>query len=250
MTNERDKTDRDELVSRTYRDLPAPRVPDHLNQRILQMAANRKNGKEGVLFATWMKPVAWAATIALSLAIVLELSEVPTTPIEVEGMTVGEAKRESTVQSTRDEFAPKDADALEQAENRARAEIGADQASVREDEPESPAEVVFEEVVLEDASPMKSAAKTNSFAASSPAAARPAARTLAADQPATEPEASLARSMEKRESDAATACDMKARQSAEDWLECIDNLRKSGAIQDADREYEAFILEYPAESAN
>lgn len=265
MTDERDKADTDELVSETYRDLPAPRAPEHLNQSILQMAANRDGGEKGLLFAGWMKPVAWAATIALSLVIVMDYSELPTTSVESDIEPVGE--------SIRDEIAPQDADALEQAENRARSQIGLDQPSVREDEPQTPAEVVFEEIMLEDPSPMKSEAKSksNTFSASSPAAARPAARKLAAelpapdeadlglldsDQPALErqaaeePIAYLASSLEKKESDAAATCDAKARQSAQAWLECIDNLRESGAIEDADREYEAFILEYPTESAS
>ena len=40
-----------------------------------------------------------------------------------------------------------------------------------------------------------------------------------------------------------------ARQSAEDWLECIEVLRESGAVEAANLEYEAFILEYPVASA-
>lgn len=250
MTNERDKTDTDELVSETYRDLPAPRAPEHLNQSILRMAAIKAGGKKGLLFSAWMKPVAWAATIALSLAIVMDYSELLTTSVERDIVPVGE--------SMRDEFTPQDADALEQAENRARSQIGADQPSVRADEPqEAPTEIVVEEVMLEDASPMSSEAKdkgkSNTYSASSPAAARPAARKLAAEQPSPDeakPIAYLASSMEKKESDTTVACDAKARQSAEAWLECIDNLRESGAIEDADREYEAFILEYPAESAS
>ncbi len=233
MTSERDKADTDELVSDTYRELSAPKTPEHLNQSVLRMAAGREGGKKGLLFAAWMKPVAWAATIALSLAIVIEYSEVPTTPIAIDIAPVGE--------SIRDEFAPTGA--------------------------------VLEEMILEDASPMKSEAKGkhNSFAASSPAAARPAARKLAADalatdqpdsgpdnsirpalerQVTTEPVSPTAASLEKKESDSASACDAEARQSAASWMECIAKLRESGAVLDADREYEAFILKYPAESAN
>ena len=265
MTDERDKAGRDKLVSETYRKLSAPKAPDHLNQSVLRMAASGEASTKGLLFAAWMKPVAWAATIALSLAIVIEYSEVPTRSVELDIVPVGE--------STRDEIAPINTDELKHVETRARSEIGSDQTSIRQDKPQAPTAAVLEEMMLEDASPIKSEAKskTNTFSASSPAAARPAARKLATEQPApdeansglldsdqralegqaaAEPLAYLASSTEKKESDATTTCDAKARQSAEAWLECIDDLRESGAIEDADREYEAFILEYPAESAN
>ena len=221
MTNEQDREGRDELVSATYRELDAPRTPDHLNQTILRMAADKSTGKGSFLFAAWMKPVAWAATIGLSLAIVLELSDVPTTPVQMDAVPALEPKVESKVES------------------------------------------IAEELVLEDTELLKSEAKrkTDSFAASLPAAARPAARKRAVDQPAAdlsdarqqvraEAVASFALSMEKKESDAAAACDTKARQSADDWLECIDNLRESGAVEEAEREYAAFKLEYPVESTN
>lgn len=197
MTNERDKEDMDTRVSETYRELSAPRVPDHLNQTILRMAANKSPGKGNLLFAAWVKPVTLAATIALSLAIVLELTEVPTTAVQMEVAPAVERQVES----------------------------------VREDESTSDDGQVIEELVLEDTDLAKSEAKNkmNSFAASSPAAALPAARKRA---------------------DAAATCDEKSRQSADTWLDCIHKLSESGFALDADREYKAFILEYPAEAAN
>jgi len=197
MTNERDNEDMDTRVSETYRKLSAPRVPDHLNQTILRMAAAKRPGKGGFLFAAWVKPVTLAATIVLSLAIVLELTEVPTTAIRTEVIPAIEQQAESVAD-----------------------------------------ESIVEELVLKDTDLAKSEVKgkTNSFAAA-PAAALPAARKRAADIPdSNQP--------------AATRCDEKALLSADTWLDCIDKLRESGLTQDADREYEAFILEYPAEAAN
>lgn len=261
MTIERDKEELDTLVSRTYRELPTPRAPDHLNQSILRMAANKSQGKGNFLFAAWIKPVTLAATMGLSLAILLEMSEVQTT---AEQMELVPTTVESQVESVREEFTPQETDSLEQAENRARSEIEQDPVSIREDEPASTEEGFVEEPVLEDVDLRKREAKgkVDSFAASAPAAARPAARKLAADLPdsnqpvaeqrlvTTEPVASFGLSTEIKDSDAEAACDERVRQSADTWLECIDELRKSGATLDADREYEAFILEYPAESAN
>ena len=233
MTNERDKKETDALVSETYREIPTPRVPDHLNQTILRMAANKRAGKGDFLFAKWMKPVTLAATIALSLTIVMELTEVPTTAVQTE-------------------LAP----AIEQ----------------REDEATSADERFVEELTLKDTDLAKSEArgKMDSFAASPSSAALPAARKRAADMPdsnqpaamsldsdqvvaegliAEAPVASKEITSAKTES-AAAACDEKSRQSADTWLDCIDDLRESGLTRDADREYEAFILEYPAEAAN
>jgi hypothetical protein len=203
MTNERDKEDMDTRVSETYRELSAPRVPDHLNQTILQLAANKGPGKGDFLFAKWLKPVTLAATIALSLAIVMELTDVPTTAVRMELEPAVEQQVESV------------------SENEATS------ADVR----------FVEELTLKDTDLAKREAKgkMDSFAASPSSAALPAARKRAADMP---------------DSNQAAACDEKSRQSADTWLDCIDDLRESGLTLDADREYEAFILDYPAEAAN
>ena len=218
MTNERDREELDALVSETYRELPAPRVPDDLNQSILRMAGKKDRGKADFLFAKWMKPVTLAATVALSLAIVLELSEVPVAsgPMEVDP-------------AAREKLAPREADRMDEG--------------------------LLEELVLEDADLAKSEAKgkIESFAASPPAAALPMARKKTADIPDSNQPAALSTvglSMEIGESELTAACDERVRQSANSWLECIDQLREAGATLDADREYDAFMLEYPTGSAD
>jgi len=235
MSNERDKEFMDELVSKTYQELPTPPAPDRLNERILRMAARQSKVRNKFSFAAWMKPVTWAATVAISLTIVLELSELPT----ISGQMDDAAAINSTGKSIADEFAPQDRVSLEQAENRARSQTVPDRTPLRENESSVPAEGYPEELVIEDKG------KTDSFAAAAPAAATPVAR-----QRADEPVASLALSVEKKESDADAACDMKIRESSDDWLECIENLRESGAVELADREYAAFMRAYPAETAN
>jgi hypothetical protein len=241
MTNERDKEDMDTRVSDTYRELSAPRVPDHLNQTILRMAANKSPGKGNLLFAAWVKPVTLAATIALSLAIVLELTEVPTTAIQTEVIPAIEQQPESIAE----EFAPQETDSQGRAESRARAQFELNRMPVREDESTSADGLIVEELVLKDTDLTKSETKRkiDSFAASPAAAALPTARKRAADVPASNQPAA-------KESSVASTCDDIARQSAGTWLECIDKMRESGLTLDADVEYEAFILEYPAEAAN
>ncbi|TFG39250.1 MAG: hypothetical protein E4H42_06310 [Chromatiales bacterium] len=43
----------------------------------------------------------------------------------------------------------------------------------------------------------------------------------------------------------ASACDVATQESADDWMECIQDLRETGAIELAAREYEAYLLKYP-----
>ena len=268
MTNERDKADMDARVSETYRELSAPRVPDHLNQRILRMAANQGPGMANSLFKTWMKPVTVAATIALSLAIVLELTELPTAAVQMEVAPAVDSQAESV----REEITPQETDSLGRADGRARSQFERSPMPVREDESSSADVLILEELVLKDTDLVKSEAKgkIDSFALSPSAAALPVARKLAADTPdsnqaaaisldldqaaaerpnASEPVASVAITSAKKESRTAATCDEKARRSVETWLDCIDKLRESGSPLSADLEYEAFIRQYPAEAA-
>ena len=79
MNIERDKPDSgndDRLVSTTYREIANESAPDALNQSILRQAAAAAKPRYARNMS-WMRPMAWAATIGLSLAIVLEIMQVP-----------------------------------------------------------------------------------------------------------------------------------------------------------------------------
>ena len=80
MTKERPHPEMDDvsdpLVSQRYGEIASERVPADLDRAILRQA--RQNvGKQYSKSLTWLRPMAWAATIGLSLAIVIELSNVP-----------------------------------------------------------------------------------------------------------------------------------------------------------------------------
>ncbi len=231
MTSERDEKVTDELVSKTYRELDSVRTPDHLNQSILRMAADKKAGRNGFFVAAWMRPVTWAATIALSLAIVLELSDVPTAPVPVDVIPAAESKLESL----REELTPLDGDALEQLENRA----------------QQPSE--FERSwVAEEELPVSAAEKPRARKRPSDQAIvgrtvvdrldQPVARQKAAAEPVASP---AVFEDEKKLTDSNRACDDKMQQTASTWLECIADLRESGAIVEADREFAALQQKYP-----
>ena len=59
----------DPEVSALYRELAAERTPERLDRAVLKAAAVRPEPKP---WPRWTRPAAWAATIGLSLAIVLE----------------------------------------------------------------------------------------------------------------------------------------------------------------------------------
>ncbi len=80
MTKERSHPDTDgvtdPLVSRTYRESASERVPDALDRAVLQQAKQNAS-KPYSRSIIWLRPMAWAATIGLSLAIVIELANLP-----------------------------------------------------------------------------------------------------------------------------------------------------------------------------
>ena len=78
MTEERSNSDNveDALVSRTYRESAVEQVPDELDQAVLQRARQRSSNRYS-RSVVWLRPMAWAATIGLCLAIVVEINNVP-----------------------------------------------------------------------------------------------------------------------------------------------------------------------------
>lgn len=57
----------------------------------------------------------------------------------------------------------------------------------------------------------------------------------------------FAQTTAEKESGAPDACAATLHATREKWLNCIDTLRERGFMDEADREYAAFLLEYPAE---
>jgi hypothetical protein len=112
----------DELVATTYRATANETVPQHLNERVLGMAANPKlAGKPSSWLASaWTKPLAWVATVGLSVAMVLEITLVSSLP------EPGDAAIPA-VESVRDDFVPRDTTALDQALQRAQLQNGPSQ---------------------------------------------------------------------------------------------------------------------------
>ena len=207
MTSEHENDERDELVSETYRDLGIEQAPEHLNQSILRMAASdgKRGRSNGRLLGAWTKPLAWAATIGLSLAIVLEVTQLPT------------------------------------PDNQATSE-----ESTQLEEPLNKPVAVYEQEARE----LGSLQDANGPAREGKVVRRQvSARKRAADQTViAEDFAAFAMSPAVVPADIDPACDSEIRTSQDDWQACIKDLRANGANVQADLEYEAYILEFPAES--
>lgn len=75
MNDERDdRRDGDEAVARAYRELATERASATLNERVLRQAAHEA-GRGYPRWIGWLRPLAWAATVGLTLAIVIELGD-------------------------------------------------------------------------------------------------------------------------------------------------------------------------------
>lgn len=77
----------DAIVSDAYRDIATERAPQHLDRAVLDTA--EKQARPGYLrWRTWTRPIAWAAVVMLSVAILIETNRAP---LEVAAPAVSEA---------------------------------------------------------------------------------------------------------------------------------------------------------------
>lgn len=120
MTMDQDTEETDDRVSRTYRTLATETTPEHLNEKVLRTAFDTRHSgsKQIPLYVSWLKPAAWAATVGLSLAIVIEISEVSDSRGGVAATPAEPAA------SVRDQFIPSDDNILKEAQELARLTAG------------------------------------------------------------------------------------------------------------------------------
>ncbi len=107
MTEERSNPDsvEDALVSRTYRESAVEQVPDELDQAVLQRARQRSSNRYS-RSVVWLRPMAWAATIGLCLAIVVEINNVPQPMPEQLARPAASADAMTPAERVREEAAP------------------------------------------------------------------------------------------------------------------------------------------------
>ena len=235
MTNETN----DKRVSDAYRDLAGETTSAEIDRKVLAMAAAEARNTRWFP-RTWFRPLAWAATIALSFAFVLEMSQVdvaPTPPADADlveaigespGPDDGAAKREDEAR-LRPELIKRSAD-----------EPAASKATIAPapSVPEAPDAIsdiaaaeslaveslsVAPEFEMDDMSQLREA-EEQARAQAGPARAA-AAFVVQNEQP--------------------HRCDTEARESADTWYECIRNLSDAGQLESAQQELEALLAEFP-----
>ena len=203
MTTEQDN----QRVSDAYREIATQTTPADLDEKVLKLAAGAVRSRYGRARA-WVRPLAWAATIALSLAFVLEMSQLNDVPDPV-------ARDELLVQPAVEESRSRgDADLMKAKEEKdVQHGIAAKRAP-------APAPAVEEIVVLDHVADTEEPAEEMQVTAS-----RAAVSYLAAPEEGH--------------------CDAEARTTANDWFACIEALRDEGRTEDADSELEALREAFP-----
>ncbi len=280
MSSEREKNAVNALVTETYRDLASEKTPEHLNRAVLKKAvlkqtSSKMRAAKEPLSARWMRPLTWAATIGLSLAIVLEVSKLPS--ITDADMAMPESVI-AEPRPIRDEFENAAVEAREVIESRAR--LAASPIREAEDDPsaapkKSADNPLLETVGLEKISPKH---KQESFAAGASrinSVSRSAAVEQSSDELLAEPQPELleeslldstaaakitepavpdtalayTRAVAEAEAKPESACTESTRESADEWLQCIADLRLAGREETANSESVLFVIQFPAEAA-
>lgn len=278
MSNRPENRIEDRKVSDTYRALANERAPDHLNDRILRMAAGSRTPYARA--RAWMRPAAWAATVGLSLAIVLELNRLAPTeppyigvssPADDSPIGSGEGLDADATPAVQADTAESPAPAAtEQAarivdterkrqatsattslEPLSKEELAPRQATVVQEAEDMARAQAGSDQGPEAAETEASYAPTeDAFADDVPeelaAARRDEADRLAAKQVAVD--ARSAAASFAAISDAETpdgACPLSLRETPESWIACIRELRELGKDELADSEYEEFRRVFP-----
>lgn len=255
MNDERDKTTIDRQVSDTYRALANERVPRPLNDKILGLATNAKPARS-LIPGGWMKPVAWAATIGLSLAIVLELTQVPSIAPDTNGVSPSvsvdgpEAHKpvmtKTSAGTTADERPDRQARPAEMTTIDGPSPVSEQAKTQRERQDLKPELHRAEMPVTEEAAaaPMSLVPR--------PLEAAPIEDGLAAADAdertvprAADAVSSMAVSAEKTGIAGPSLCPARTRETAADWFRCIEAQRESATAEAINRETQAFRKQFP-----
>jgi len=238
MTNDRDNMTADPSVSATYRQLADEKAPASLDEKILHRAAAAPRVGSGIGRA-WMKPVAWAATIGLSLAIVLEMTQLPQAPLDI-GVVAPPAptdERPARVPASTEPAAAKESRNTKPA--RHRSESGAIEASRALPLAPVAAQETTQETAPEPA-PLQDRESTDlqpledddmAPAARSDEVAGTAAFAVRAERMLLEPPSAL--------------CPETVREVAEDWYRCIEAQKNGVPATRVAAELEEFHKRFP-----
>lgn len=232
-------------VSDAYRELAGESTPADLDARIMDLAAREIRSRYGLARA-WIRPVAWAATIGLSLAFVLEMTLFVDAPPVVDALppTISEerARQDAEVMKIKREDAERQAIAG-QPDVPASATPLADDAMASPDPaaaaemppPLTPEKQVTLPSTREDEMQLPS--------------------TVDEDVPLRRAEERARRQTEAVRADFAAAmtegsqidqsCDSVARATADSWYACILELRRQGLADAATSEFDSLVESFP-----
>ncbi len=283
MSNEQNGNGIDPLVSETYRELAEERTPEALNREVLRIAASEVRTRYAIARA-WTRPLAWAATIGLSLVLVLQLADAPQppasstesadaaradqAPVETRGISAPEAvapvSEPVAIPPDQDRLAAADeAAAAAVLEKRSRTDLQqqGEKVSVVNDTPVAAPRAAEEGAMAEQELPDPSYLSRDAAHG-----AREKARLqdtieqeekqeietrqrVSGEQTATA-ESSAARSMTSfavtaAEDDSELLCPESVRKTAAEWLECIVAIERTAPPELVDREYQALHERFP-----
>ncbi|MDJ0710257.1 MAG: hypothetical protein QNJ14_07710 [Woeseiaceae bacterium] len=249
-------------VARAYRDLATETTPAALDNKVLNLAAREARSRYGIARA-WVRPVAWAATIGLSLAIVLEVTEVippaaDQMPTEAVIMPASEpapaAKSEAPLERESADEAPA---RLQQSTNLREdvPAVGASGSANVAANPGGGAAVEMQRRLREERTKQAAPADLAEPKESPAAEFDDTDAFVATDMQILEEVEVQARQHTGDSGIAPFAvvatetadghCDETARASGETWYECIEELRKADETEMADAELAALLLAFP-----
>lgn len=210
MTTEKDK----QRVSSAYREIADQTTRPEIDARILELAASGVRSRYGSARA-WIRPLAWAATIALSLALVLEFTrdlEAPVPAVQEEML---------------EERARSDADFSTSKEEKDLQPGAAKRMPVARPEVAAPASLG-----VDNRAPLREAEEQ--------------ARMRSSDAPTLELRDEAAAPLGNTVGESEPAwCDDTARATPASWYACIEDLVERGLDEEAARELDALRQRYP-----
>lgn len=232
----------DARVSRAYRDLAGEYAPASLNERVLR-DARAQAGSGYSWWMGWLRPAAWAATVGLCLAIVVELTS--TQVADIERLDVPAAVEPAPLDDARDARSapelPTSRDEFRQQSPARKSE--ADATATLDASVATPA--------AQSTEPVESTGR--SAAAAEPKVTSDSSILHVSDAPILEEAEEMARMREGPRQEPATnnalrsfaaradaiepaECDKEARSVPESWIECILDIERRGGDASDERE--------------
>jgi len=224
--------DSDALVTQTYREVEDQCTPEHLNRAILKEATNAARPRYSRLIA-WTRPMAWAVTVMLSVALVLELSKVPTPELGTFETDSGKFEVASPKTGLADDATT---ELLEEPRFPLMPPGRASNADA-----EAPIQIET----------MKSAAKQTPFESGLEKRQRSGLQKVRVEEqnlPATAASAATPASFAvsaSLESSAAASCSEEMTAAPATWLECIEDLETAGRAEEANQQRQQLQMSFP-----